>query len=448
MHSGPKGGRSNARWLIGTLLMVGTAISYVDRTNISVALPYIEDDLHISSQMSGILLAAFFWTYAPGQISGGWLADRIGPRLAAGAAVVWWGLFTAANVVARGVGSLLCFRLLLGAGESVGPPTFAKVVGRWFPVTERAKAAAVYDSGSRLGTALAIPLVALLIGAFGWRASFVVTGAVGVLFGIGWFVLYRDPDDHWLANRAEVDYIRSGGSRQQDASEGPAVKVPWRDLLRHRTVWGMMIGFFGLNFAFYFFITWFPSYLAEARGLDLIKVGVYGMVPPLCAFFAEFFGGWLSDRLSQRWGVTKARKVPIVVSMVLASSIALAAVVPSAALAIVLMAFAMSCLAVAGAAIWSLPADVAPGEHQVASVAGLQNFASNLAGIVCPIYFGLFLTSDAHSYVVPLVSTGGVVVLGAAAYLFVCGPFEKLALAGGRSGEPAGAAQTRPAQIS
>lgn len=417
------------RWLIGVFLCLGTAISYIDRANLSVGLPFMESDLHISKAMSGVLLAAFFYTYAPGQLLGGRLVDLVGPRIAAGFATLWWSVFTAINAIATGIGSLMVFRLGLGIGEAVGPSAFGKVVGRWFPLNERARAAALYDSGSRLGTALAFPIVSLIIYAWGWRASFAVAGALGVLWVIGWFTTYRDPEKHHRANEAEKQLVLDGGARiAQDARAADGPKVRWRDLLRYRTIWGMMFGFFCLNFAFYFFVTWFPSYLVEARGMDLLKIAWVGTIPPLVAFFAEFGGGALSDKLTRLWGPTRGRKIPIVSAMVLASSIALAAIVPSAAVAVGLLSLAMGCLAVAAASIWSLPADVAPTESTVGSVGGLQNFASNIAGIICPIFFGLFAGTGSGAFVLPLIVTGGVVIVGALCYLIVCRSFEPLRL--------------------
>lgn len=410
------------RWGIATMTLAGTAISYVDRANLSVCLPLLDHDLHIGKGVTGLLLASFFVTYAPGQLLGGRVVDLIGPRLSAGFATIWWSLFTAANALATGLGSLLAFRLGLGLGESLAPPAFGKVVGRWFPLSERARAAAVYDSGSRLGTALSLPLVTGVVAIAGWRASFVITGALGLVWALGWFRLYRDPREHPRLSRAELDHIERGGARET----GPASRERWVDLLRHRTIWGMVLGFFALNFAFYFFITWFPSYLVEARGLSTLKTGVFGMLPPLAAFFAEFAGGWWSDRLTSRYGPTRGRKIPIVSSMLVASSIGLAAVVPSVGLALVLLALSMSCLAVAAASVWSLPSDVAPSEDRVGSVGGLQNFAANLAGVLSPVVFGFSAGSGSSAFALPLALTGVIVVGGALSYLLLCGRFEPL----------------------
>lgn len=430
---------TRARWVIATLLCLGTAISYVDRANISVALPFMEHDLGIGKAATGLLLSSFFFTYAPGQLIGGRLVDLVGPRIAAGFATIWWSFFTAVNALATGFGTLFAFRLGLGIGEAVGPSAFGKVVGRWFPLRERARAAALYDSGSRLGTALSFPIVSLIIFYWGWQASFVFSGLLGLLWVIGWFSYYRDPEKHHRASEAEKRLILDGGARLTGDGQATGRKVRWVQLLRYRTVWGMMLGFFALNFAFYFFVTWFPSYLVQARGMNLLSIAWVGMIPPLVAFFAEQFGGWLSDVLTAKYGPTKGRKIPIVCSMALASVIALAAVVPSAALAIALLSVSMGCLAIAAASIWSLPSDVAPTEATVGSVGGLQNFASNIAGIICPIFFGLFSGSGSTAFVMPLIVTGGIVVVGALCYLVICQRFEPLPV-------PADAAELAPAQ--
>jgi ACS family glucarate transporter-like MFS transporter len=202
----------------------------------------------------------------------------------------------------------------------------------------------------------------------------------------------------------------------------------WRDLFRYRTVWGMMIGFFCLNFVIYFFITWFPTYLHDARGMTLLKTGFYGVIPAVAAIFGGWFGGWVSDRLYRRTGdLNKARKICLVSGMLLSSVIAVSVVVSSAALALALLSVSYSCLTFAAASVWALPADVAPTPGQVASIGGIQNFASNLAGVASPFFVGA-LYGATGSFVVPLVVIGGFALVGALAYAVVIRRVEPLPL--------------------
>jgi D-galactonate transporter len=404
------------RWTIVLMAFLGTTINYIDRANLGVALPALKKEFGLSPETSGLILGAFFWTYAAFQLPSGWFVDKVGPRIAYTVAVVWWSIFTAATAIARGFTSLFGFRLLLGVGEAPAYPTNAKAVSEWFPKSERAFATSIYDSGARAGTVAALPLCTWIIKDYGWRTSFIVTGIVGVLWSAIWYAIYRHPSEHPRVSDTERAYILAGQAAQP-AVRGP--KVPWRSLFRYRTIWGMMLGFFCLNFVIYFFVTWFPTYLRDGRGFTAVKTGLYGMIPGLFAMVAGYTGGKTSDFLVRRgFSLTKARKIPIVLGMAIASSIGLAVVVPSAMGAVALLALSYGGLCFAAASIWSLPADVAPTPQHVASIGGIQNFASNTAGILITYLIGKLLAKTG-GFVAPLMMAGGFAILGALSYLFI-----------------------------
>jgi D-galactonate transporter len=409
--------RGNLRWLMVFMAFSATAINYIDRANLGVAAPYIAEDLHLSPEATGALLGAFFWTYAAFQLPSGWFVDKVGARIAYSFAVVWWSLFTAAASLANGFSALFGSRLLLGVGEAPAYPTNAKIVSEWFPRRERALATAIFDSGNRVGTALSLPIVSAIVAQFGWRMSFVITGAIGFIWLAVWIWIYRSPSNHPWVTEEERAYIESDTTPLPQGAEGP--KVRWRDLFRYRTIWGMMLGFFCLNFVIYFFSTWFPTYLIKARGFDLKKMGLVGMIPALVAVFGGYLGGWVSDRLV-RSGVrlTLARKIPLVGGMLLSSSIGLSVLVESTTAAIALMSLSYASLAFAAAIIWSLPADVAPTKDHVGSIGGIQNFASNLAGICISTLVGVMLAKTG-GFVVPLLVAGCFSLLGAFSYLVI-----------------------------
>ncbi len=409
--------RGNLRWLMVFMAFSATAINYIDRANLGVAAPYIAKDLNLSPEMTGALLGAFFWTYAAFQLPSGWFVDKVGARIAYGFAVVWWSLFTASAALANGFAALFGTRLLLGVGEAPAYPTNAKIVSEWFPRRERAFATSIFDSGNRVGTALSLPIVSAIIAQFGWRMSFVITGALGFLWLGFWLWLYRSPSKHPWVTPEERAYIESDAPPIQGGTEGP--KVRWRDLFRYRTIWGMMLGFFCLNFVIYFFSTWFPTYLIQARGFDLKKMGLVGMIPALVAVFGGYLGGYVSDRLVRSgMRLSLARKIPLVGGMFLSSSIGLSVLVESTAAAIALMSLSYASLAFAAASIWSLPADIAPTKDHVGSIGGIQNFASNLAGICISTFVGVMLAKTG-GFVVPLVVAGCFSLLGAFAYLVI-----------------------------
>jgi D-galactonate transporter len=407
------------------MAFLATSINYVDRANLSVAMPYVQREFGLSSAASGALLGAFFWTYAAFQLPSGWFVDTVGARRAYAAAVTWWSLFTALMAVGNSFTTLFGFRLMLGVGEAPAYPCNAKVVADWFPRSERGLASGIFDSGARVGTALSLPIVTAIIGSFGWRASFVITGALGLVWSVVWLKLYRKPREHDGVSAAELAHIESARTIVlHDPSEGPS--IAFRDLFRYRTVWGMMLGFFCLNFVVYFFITWFPTYLVRERGFTLLKLGIFGALPALFAIVTGWAGGLVSDALvRQGKSLTVARKIPIVLGMVVASSIALAVVVPSASWALALLALSYGSLTFAGACVWSLPGDVAPTPRFVGSISGIQNFASNLAGVCISTFVGVML-GRTGGFLIPLLVAGGFALLGAFSYLFIVGEIAPL----------------------
>jgi D-galactonate transporter len=407
------------------LCCLANTINYIDRANLAVAAPIMQRELGFDAATMGLILGGFFWTYSFMQMPFGWFADRFGARISLSLAVVWWSIFTAFTSVARGAYTLLGCRLLLGVGEAGAYPSCAKVTANWFPRSERALASSIFDSGSRIGAALSLPLVAWLISAFSWQTSFIVTGALGVVWAVVWIVVYRDPENHRSVTPEQLARLQA--ERGTKAVDGP--KVPWSSLFRYRTVWGMMIGFFCLNFVIYFFITWFPTYLVQARGFSMKELGTLGLLPGLVAIPSGWLGGFTSDALYRRgWSLTAARKTCLVGGMLMSSVITLSVFAPNVYLALVCFAIAYGSLAFTAASIWSLPGDVAPTPAHVASIGGIQNFASNLAGIVTTTFTGVMLTITSGSFIVPLTVAGGFCVLGAATYLFMVGEIAPLPL--------------------
>src|SRR5690348_10432137 len=306
--------RTRVRWVVIALCFLGTSINYVDRANLSVAAPFISREFSLGPEQMGLILGAFIWTYAIFHLPAGWFIDKLGPRIMYAFAVAWWSVFTALSAVASGFTSLFGYRLGLGVGESAAYPANAKVVSRWFPIRERAFATSIYDSGARVGTAVSIPLVAFIIAGLGWRASFVITGVIGLAWVVVWFLYYRDPHEHRRVSAEEIAYIEADRDRPEHQPDGtPAPSISWSGLFRYRTIWGMMLGFFCLNFVIYFFITWIPTYLIQARHFTLLSFGIYGEIPALVAIVGGWAGGLYSDRLLRRGAsLTKARKVCLV----------------------------------------------------------------------------------------------------------------------------------------
>jgi ACS family glucarate transporter-like MFS transporter len=330
-----------------------------------------------------------------------------------GASVLIWSVFTAATAGVSSFAALLGLRLGLGVGEAGAYPAAAKTVSQWFPLRLRGRATSVYDSGARIGSAAATPLIALIIGLFGWRAAFIFAGGLGILWAIGWWAWYRRPENKAGVNEAELAIIHESHREQSSGNLHPDAK-PMRiaELFKQRTVWGMMLGFFCLNFMITFFLTWFPSYLVEERGFSLLKLGAFGMIPPLAAILGSWAGGLVGDFLLNRgWSLNRVRKTCLVGGMLVCSVIALAAIAPQAWQALVLMSISYAAAAFTIVSIWCLPADVVDS-GTVASLGSTQNFFANIGSALSPIIIGA-LYGATGSFTVPLLLTAVIVVAGA-----------------------------------
>jgi ACS family D-galactonate transporter-like MFS transporter len=420
--------RGNVRWIVVALLFVGTSIVYIDRANLSAAAPQIQAEFGLSATQLGLVLSGFFWTYAVFQLISGWFVDRVGVRASFTLAALLWSVFTAMTALGRGFSSIFGLRLLLGIGESPAYPSNAKAVREWMPKQERGLATGFYDSGSRVGTALSLPIVVLLISLVGWRGSFVLTGLLGVVWGIVWWLFYRTPQQHSRVSEEELRYIEAGQEKVQEA-QAAATRSRWVDLLKYRAVWGMVLGNFCIAYVIYWFVTWFPTYLVQGRGFDLPKLGLFGAIPALVAVPTGWLGGFAADRLVRAgWSVTRARKTLIIGGLLLSTCILLSLFTSSSGMAVALLSVSYGSLTFANASVWLLPGELAPATNQVASLAGIMNFAGSAAGITTSIVTGALLDLTGGSFVAPLLLAGGFIVLGVLAYGLVIGRVEPIRL--------------------
>jgi MFS transporter, ACS family, D-galactonate transporter len=405
--------RFGVRWLMIGIAALGLTIAYVDRASLSIAIPFIQQEYGFDQVWKGFILSAFFWSYAAFQIPSGWLIDKLGVRLVYSVAVIWWSFWTAMTAATQGVSSLIGLRLMLGIGEAPVAPCGVKVVSQWFPRHERAFAASVVDTGQQLGSALALPIITTLIAFSGWRMAFIVIGVVGLLWVFLWLTLFQTPRQSKRLPADELAYIEAS----RTGVSAPASAVKWSDLLRHRTVWGMMLGYICRAYVVYFFITWYPSYLVDVHHFTLKQLGIVGAIPPFLAIISTWCGGLFSDYLVRRGAsLGVARKIPIIGALVLASTIVFAAYAETTAVALAFLTLAMCSSAFAAGSVLALPADVAPTPETVGSIAGLQNFGSQIGGIFSPIVTGVLLAADHGSYRLPLISAAVVCVVGALIY--------------------------------
>lgn len=410
------GRASRVRWQIAGLAGLGTVITNIDRSTISVALPFMGHDLHIPPLVEGLVLSWFFLAYAIVLLPAGVLVDKLGARLVYGVGGLLWGVATLATAAVTGIASLLGLRLLLGIGEASQYPSCIQATQRWFPSRERTTATGLWDMGARVGGVITLPLVAGIIAVAGWRVAFLVVGALALLWAVGWLIEYRDPQQHRRVNARERELIGTAGS---DAAAADRPRARWRELFRHRSTWALILGYFCFNYTAYFFITWFPSYLVKDRGFDLLKLGFFGAIPGLVAVVTELASGFLQDRFIVRGrNPIRVRKGFIVSGMLVSSVIALAVLVPSAGAALALLAVSYGALLIGGPSLGTFPAIYAPSSSQTGALAGVQNSAGNVAGFLGPIVTGAIITATG-SFVLPLVLTGAIAVIGAMTFLVI-----------------------------
>jgi ACS family D-galactonate transporter-like MFS transporter len=415
---------TRARFGILVMVTIATMINYLDRTVLSVATPALRSELQIDAATMGFVLSAFSWTYAAAQIPGGIILDRIGVRITYALSLVLWSLFTMFQGLATGLTSLLGMRLGLGVAEAPCFPCNSRILSSWFPQAERARANSVYSVGQYLGLGLMSWLLYWITARFGWRALFILVGALGVVFGWIWWLKYRDPGEDARANAAELDYIKAGGGL---SFSGVKTTFKWSHivfLLRQRQMVGAALGQFCGNATLVFFLTWFPSYLATERHMAWIKAGFYASLPFIAASVGVLFGGQLSDYLLKRTGSANlGRKLPVVAGLLLASCIVGANYVDSDGLVIAIMSVAFFGQGMVNLG-WTLLTDIAP-RKLFGLAGGVFNLSANLAGIVTPIVVGQ-IVQRTGSFKAALAFIATLAVIGVLSYLLILGDVKRV----------------------
>jgi len=395
---------------LALLLLTGT-LNYMDRSALSVTNSAILHDLHLNLGEMGLLLSAFSWSYALAQLPVGGLIDRYRPRNVLAVGIVLWSLAQGLCGFVRNWATFLAARVLLGIGESPQYPTGARVVSDWFPVHKRGFPTGVFNSASSLGTAVAQPVLALILVASDWRWVFVVLGIAGVFVGLLWWLTYRNPEEVTLseADRATLPTPTAKSSGGFKA---------WRGLFRHGTTWGMVLGFFGSVYLLWLYVTWLPGYLHMARHMTTLQTGFAAFVPFFCGFIGCWVAGGLSDWMVKLTGsAVKGRRLLAVIAMFgMAVFVVPGALVQNNVVAVACISVVIFLSNVASTSSWALVSAVAP-QGQVASLGAVQNFGGYIGGALAPAVTG-FVVQATGSFV-PAMLLGAVVVsLSALAYLF------------------------------
>lgn len=416
------------RFSILAAIFISVVINYMDRSNISIAATAINNDLHLSTIQLGYIFSAFGWTYSLLQIPGGLMADKFGPRIIYACCLVVWSLVTIVQGIAVNFIMLFILRLLIGVFEAPSYPINNRIVTTWFPENERASAIAVYTSGQFIGLAFLAPVLTALQYYTGWRGLFIITGVIGIIWGIVWYLFYRQPKEHSKINDAELKHIEAGGGLVNVTTDSSSSKQTFslrnlKEVFSHKKLWGIYLGQFALGATLWFFLTWFPTYLVQYKHLDFIKSGFLASAPFLAAFSGILFSGFLSDyMMRKKVPAAIARKTPVITGLLLTVTIIGANYTnePFWIMFFMCIAFFGNGLA---SITWVFVSTLAPA-HLVGVTGGVFNFIGNLSAVFVPIVIG-YLTKDG-SFTSALIFIAALGIAGALCYIFLVGKVERI----------------------
>jgi sugar phosphate permease len=494
---------SYGRWHILGLLCLMYLITYLDRVNIATAAPEIRKEFGFDQATMGVIFSAFVWGYAVFQVSGGWLSDRFGVRFVLTGIVLYWSLMTAGTALATGLASFFVLRFLFGVGEAGAFPGATRAMQLWYPSPERGFVQGFTHSASRLGAAIAPPIVVLImfggqldwawlpfsisLPALGWRSVFYICGAAGSVWSIWWVLTYRNlPEEHGAVNRAELEHIR-GTNAQGDIKPPPATRqaVPlgaaiappvlliamglawifggpyvffpiaaaliggtwwylwhfdptWGRLLRSPNMWAIMCAYFTYVYCLYIFLTWLPSYLVDARGFTLLKVGLLASLPLWGGVIGDTVGGIATDWLVKRTGSARIGRRAVAITGLLgcAAFIVPAALTADPYIAVYCLTASMFFLECTIGPAWAVPMDCG-GEYS-GTVSGMMNMAGNIGGALSPIVFGAL--AQGGNWQAPFILAAALLVAGAGVWAFWLDPEQSVVERTDTKTEPAVAA--------
>ncbi len=394
------------RNIVLVLLMLVGIITFLDRINISVAGASIMHDLELSTRQWGWILSSFILTYGLLQVPLGAWGDRRGQRRVLSLIVVWWSLFTILTGMANGFLMLLVIRFLFGVGEAGAYPNMTGVVGRWFPGRETARAQGFLWAASRIGGALTPLIVIPVILNLGWRMAFYLLGGLGLTWVIIWYLWFRDhPSQNRRISARELEEIGAGGVHREK------LRIPWRVLFSRRQFWILLSMYFFYAWGSWFFFSWFPVFMEEGRGFAKAELTYAVAVPFLFSVIGNISGGYLSDRLSARYGLKIGRKAVSVSALLLASVLMfLAGFIPGKLQVFIFLSLCFGIFDLMLPGAWAICLDI--GKKYGGTVSGAMNTAGNIGGFACASVFG-YLVSATGNYNFPLYVIAGMLLVSA-----------------------------------
>jgi sugar phosphate permease len=411
---------------LAVLLSLSIFINYIDRGNLAIAAPLIQNDLSLSPKQLGILFSSFFWSYAIFQTVSGWLVDRFSVNWVLALGFFLWSAATFGTGFVHGFAMLLAMRLILGIGESVAYPSYSKIISAHFSEFQRGRANSIICAGQASGPGVGTFLGGILLAHTSWRVLFIVLGIASSLWLLPWLnYIRRSP----LSKRPNANpELRSGNvlpESQAQYANTPPGSASVLDILRQRSAWGTFAGLFAYNYIWYFFITWLPFYLVRERHFSIQGMSVASGLAFVVLALTALVSGWISDRWIAMGGTpTRVRKTFTGVGPLIASTLLFVDIVANHALAIGLLFLACIGLGMCTSNLWAVTQTLA-GPATSGKWTGLENFMGNLAGWIAPAAIGL-IVQDTGNFFWVFVMTSSVSVLGAVAWIFVVGPVREV----------------------
>lgn len=409
--------QTRIRWKVMFAVFLIATVSYLDRTNLSVAAPVLRHDLNLSPTQLGLVLSAFSWSYAIAQIPAGLVASWLRPRLTYLVALWVWCILLALTTLATSFGALVLFRIPFGLAEAVTWPAASVLMSRWFPRIEYSQAMSLQNLGLVVGAAVAPPIVAFIIAYWGWKVAFIVTGLIAGILGTLFYVYTKDdPADDPRVSPEELAWIRHD-QVAQDHSPLPPGFIPM--LLGRPSLWAVGMANFGLDFINFMFLTWYPTYLTDKYHMSLGRMGVMAMEPYIFAVVTVLGAGRLVRALIDRGtDSVSARRMVIFGGLLIGTAALIVAVNVSDLYASVTAmslgyAFVMSILG----PMWSTPAEIA-GPKGAGFASGFVNFVGNVGGIGSPILMGVVF-QHFHSFTPAILISAGVTMVCALLFILL-----------------------------
>ncbi|VBB08960.1 Hypothetical protein LUCI_4246 [Lucifera butyrica] len=409
------------RWNIVLMLFLANAINYVDRSAMSVALPVLNKKFHLDPFETGLILSSFFIGYALFNFVGGYLSDIKGPKKVMGYAMAVWSVFCGLTAGTFNFVSLFTVRLIFGFGEGPLTSTTNKTTNNWIPLKERATAVGICNGGAPVGGALSAPIVAFISLKWGWQASFLALAVIGIIWTLIWWRVSADkPEQHPQVSAEEVAEIHAG---RNDLVTGPQttaapVKVSLLSVLKQSRIWALLVGMFGYNYTLFFFLTWFPTYLVDARHLSIAQMGFAAMLPWIAGAVGQVAGSVIIDYIYRKTGkLLYSRKIVLVVCLMFAAlCVGFTGFASTAAGAVTLMTIGICFLYLQATTYWAIIQDIVPSE-KVGGTSGFIHAVANVSGIFGPAITG-WLVETTGKFTSAFVLAAGLAMIGALAVAF------------------------------